>query len=342
MRINHLFKHSGILAFIIVIGLSTTPVSGQWLLNKKTVQDEKYADGPQKTWSESEYENYYHWRGNILNKQLQATESDQVLRRQKAILTGNKISTEIWNFGSISSPGNITSDIVWEGLGYGYEFGPFICAEVEVGFKSHIDAYPKTDSNGVQLTVPVVGTTSSGAVQPYDLTWESDYDTTKNRIRIVLDNFQDVHGSGIFNTVDPVSDQAGAAITISNIITGDTLQLTGSGSALMIVAATLTTSDYFNINLIPISGKLANAAGGDMILEILPKERSIYLARIISDGLVSLGGEVSPDQKEFWGWQPLAYSDLNVPYADPGSDFIPVSTDIANRIAGLMAGITRN
>ncbi|NQU28078.1 MAG: hypothetical protein HQ528_07315 [Candidatus Marinimicrobia bacterium] len=329
MRINQLFKQSGILLFLIVIGLSTTPVSGQWLLNKMTNQDEKYADGPQKTWSENEYENYYRWRGNILNKQLQATVSDQVLRRQKAILTGNKISTEIWNFGSISSPGNITSDIVWEGLGYGYEFGPFICAEVEVAFDSHIDAYPKTDSNGVNITIPVVGTTSSGAVQPYDLIWETNYDTTTNRIQIVLDNFQDVHGPGIFNLVDPVSEQAGAAITISTLSVGDTLLLTGgTASALMSVLSIRTSSDYLKFNLTPISGKLVDVAGGNMILEILPKERSIYMARIISDGLVSLGGEVSPDQKEFWGWQPLAYSDLNVPYADPNSDFIPVSTDI--------------
>ena len=72
----------------------------------------------------------------------------QLLRIQKAILNGNKITTEIWNYGSISSPGNRVTDIIWEGLGYGYEFGPFICAEVEVESSIHQDSYPKVDNNG--------------------------------------------------------------------------------------------------------------------------------------------------------------------------------------------------
>ena len=127
------------------------------------------------------------------------------MRRQKAILNGNKITTEIWNYGSISSPGNRVTDIVWEGLGYGYEFGPFICAEVEVSSASHQDAYPKVNAQG-------------------DTTW---------------------------------------------------------------------------------------------------------YARVISDGLTSLGGEVSPDGTEFYGWEPLAFNDdLSVPYADPLSENIPTSNDL--------------
>ena len=63
-------------------------------------------------------------------------------------MNGNKITTEIWNYGSISSPGNRVTDIVWEGLGYGYEFGPFIGAIVPVPANSHQDAFPKLDSNG--------------------------------------------------------------------------------------------------------------------------------------------------------------------------------------------------
>lgn len=141
-----------------------------------------------------------------------ASANNQVLRRQKAILNGNKITTEIWNYGSISSPGNRVSDIVWEGLGYGYEFGPFIGSEVEVPEKSHLDAFRKTDENG-----------------------------------------------------NPVSDKDG---------------------------------------------------------------NPIWVANIISDGLVSLGGEVSPDGKSFWGWEPLAYNDENVPYADPNSPYIPTSNDV--------------
>jgi hypothetical protein len=105
------------------------------------------------------------------------------------------------------------TDIVWEGLGYGYEFAPFICAEVPVPPRSHRDAYIKRNAGG-------------------------------------------------------------------NVITD---------------------------------------AQGD----------TVWAARIISDGLISLGGEVSPDGREFWGWEPLATNDDGtVPYAEPTSDRIPSSNDI--------------
>ena len=103
-------------------------------------------EGPQKNWNSLDHEVFYQWRDKILERR--AISNDEILRRQKAILNGNKITTEIWNYGSISSPGNRVTDIVWEGLGYGYEFGPFIGAEVPVAANSHIDAYIKKDANG--------------------------------------------------------------------------------------------------------------------------------------------------------------------------------------------------
>ena len=165
---------------------------------------EKYKYGPKKDWSNWEHRRYYNWRGKIAKRTYEQNNNEQILRRQKAILNGNKITTEIWNYGSISSPGNRVTDIIWEGLGYGYEFGPMICAEIPILSKSHEDAFSKISSDG-------------------DTTWH------------------------------------------------------------------------------------VNA---------------------ISDGLVSLGGEVSPDGQEFWTWEPLAYNDSNVPYADPNSDFLPTSTDV--------------
>ena len=165
---------------------------------------EKFKSGPKKTWSDWEHRRYYSWRDRITNQHQESNNSDQILRRQKAILNGNKITTEIWNYGSISSPGNRVTDIIWEGLGYGYEFGPMICAEIPILSKSHEDAFPKISPSG-------------------DTTW------------------------------------------------------------------------YVNA---------------------------------ISDGLVSLGGEVSPDGQEFWTWEPLAYNSSGVPYADPLSDFLPTSTDV--------------
>lgn len=195
---NSFFPRMVILSLFLSISFSQI-----WPLGKQNRAD-LYKQGPQKNWSKWEYDRFYNWRNEVLLNQLNTSADDQVLRRQKAILNGNKITAEIWNYGSISSPGNRVSDIVWEGLGYGYEFGPFICAELPVEPRSHQDAYPNVDANG------------------------------------------------------------------------DT----------------------------------------------------IWYVRAISDGLVSLGGEVSPDGKEFWGWEPLAYNNQGVPYADPNSDYIPTSNDI--------------
>jgi len=166
--------------------------------------------GPEKSWNSVDHEYFYQWREKVRANRVKL--NDEILRRQKAILNGNKITTEIWNYGSISSPGNRVTDIVWEGLGYGYEFGPFIGAEVEVPEGSHQDAYIKKDENG-----------------------------------------------------NPVLDNDG---------------------------------------------------------------NPIWVAKVISDGLVSLGGEISPDGKTFWGWEPLAYNEQGVPYGNPNSPRIPTSNDV--------------
>ena len=188
--------------FILILFFACSIVFAQWPFRKDL---EWYRNGPEKEWSQRDHERYFKWRDRIDLKRISGNQDDQILRRQKAILNGNKITTEIWNYGSISSPGNRVTDIVWEGLGYGYEFGPFICAEVEVSSASHQDAYPKVSAQG-------------------DTTW---------------------------------------------------------------------------------------------------------YARVISDGLTSLGGEVSPDGTEFYGWEPLAFNDdLSVPYADPLSENIPTSNDL--------------
>lgn len=51
---------------------------------------------------------------------------------KEVIIRGNKITTVVFNYGSICRPnylGNI-ADLVWMGLGYGYEFGPLAAAKV--------------------------------------------------------------------------------------------------------------------------------------------------------------------------------------------------------------------
>ena len=85
-----------------------------------------YIDGPKKEWTERDHDRYYRWRDRLSASRKAETTDEQILPRQKAILNGNKITTEIWNYGSISSPGNRVTDIVWETLGYGYEFGWYV------------------------------------------------------------------------------------------------------------------------------------------------------------------------------------------------------------------------
>ena len=53
-------------------------------------------------------------------------------KEKNLIVSGNKIKTILYNTGSIcrpnifSPPGNV-ADLVWQGLGYGFEFGPLGC-----------------------------------------------------------------------------------------------------------------------------------------------------------------------------------------------------------------------
>jgi hypothetical protein len=50
--------------------------------------------------------------------------------RKKLIMNGNKITVTIYNYGSLSAPGDRITDVVWNGLGYAYEFGPLVGASV--------------------------------------------------------------------------------------------------------------------------------------------------------------------------------------------------------------------
>lgn len=69
---------------------------------------------------------------------------------KESIIQGNKVKTVVFNYGSICAPnylGNI-ADLVWNGLGYGFEFGPLAAAEVvnDAGDTLHIvdDSFIRT------------------------------------------------------------------------------------------------------------------------------------------------------------------------------------------------------
>ena len=143
--------------------------------------------------------------------------------RRDVILNGNRITTQILNFGSISAPGNTITDIVWNGLGYGYEFGPFVAAEIVDEGRRDPKSVLKVDENGT-----------------------------------------------------PVLDENG---------------------------------------------------------------QQIYVMHIISDGIASGGGEVSPDGSERWGWHPIpcaqpvgSFAGLEVVSRE--SDLIPVSDAQDNNLDG--------
>ena len=64
---------------------------------------------------------------NFEKRLRKATGSSRV---RSAVISGNRITTSIYDYASISRPGLATNDLVWNGLGYGYEFGPLVGAEI--------------------------------------------------------------------------------------------------------------------------------------------------------------------------------------------------------------------
>ncbi|MBT8400105.1 MAG: hypothetical protein KJO98_06490, partial [Rhodothermia bacterium] len=102
--------------------------------------------------------------------------------RRDVIMNGNRITSQIQNFGSISSPGNTITDIVWNRLGYGYEFGPFVAAEIMAPkedpnsvLRTDTTGSPLLDENGDSVYVWHIvsdGLTSNGGeTSPDGLTW---------------------------------------------------------------------------------------------------------------------------------------------------------------------------
>jgi hypothetical protein len=62
-----------------------------------------------------------------------AKTSGKMSERRSLIIKGNKITTIVYNTGSITRPNTLgnTADLVWNRLGYGYEFVPLVAAKVQ-------------------------------------------------------------------------------------------------------------------------------------------------------------------------------------------------------------------
>ncbi|MBI2427763.1 MAG: hypothetical protein HYV29_03035 [Ignavibacteriales bacterium] len=72
---------------------------------------------------------YQRWR----DEQFRMLKSTGLQSEVKSlVIQGNKIRSIIYNTGAISNPGVLGNvlDLVWNGLGYGYEFGPLVAARV--------------------------------------------------------------------------------------------------------------------------------------------------------------------------------------------------------------------
>ncbi len=92
-------------------------------------------------------------------------------QRSNVLLNGNKITTEMWNYGSFSSPGNRTTDFVWNGLGYAYEIGFYVGAEVVVPQGSHKDVFQEPGTGRWVAHIISDGMKSNGGeVSPDGLT----------------------------------------------------------------------------------------------------------------------------------------------------------------------------
>ncbi|HEX9659213.1 MAG TPA: hypothetical protein VGA18_02895, partial [Rhodothermales bacterium] len=112
---------------------------------------EELRKGLQRGWSAQQVEVWDDYMTEVSRKSFKSVSQQQcedLTFRRDALLNGNRITTQITNFGSISSPGNRISDIVWSGLGYGYEFGPLVAAEIIDEGRTDPQSVPRRDANG--------------------------------------------------------------------------------------------------------------------------------------------------------------------------------------------------
>lgn len=156
---------------------------------------------------------------------------------KESIISGNKITTILFNYASICAPnrlGNV-ADLVWNGLGYGFEFGPLAAAEV-------VD----TNGNKVQIVSDSFIRTFQGDYSPDGtLKWgwlpKSGYvDTTQNEIARL--NIGDANGDGKPDSWPETWYSAGAGKYIWPAFLGD--QATAPDEEVFYVVDDYTNAEF--------------------------------------------------------------------------------------------------
>ncbi len=126
-----LFEKSGFIMKGKTAILLLLLIAGNFVLGQdQSVIDSIFA---KKNWTHSDYlaVQPYDMDDDRLNKV-----TGEITERKFVVISGNKITTVLYNYGSVCAPGgyegvigNVT-DLVWNGLGYGYEFGLLAGARV--------------------------------------------------------------------------------------------------------------------------------------------------------------------------------------------------------------------
>ncbi len=106
------------------------------------------------------------WGDLYKDNKITKTKGDQNNIKQ-LIMNGNAITTVIFNYGSICKPNYLSNiaDLVWKGLGYGFEFGPLALGEVTTTYANgKVDTFYVDDNSHV---LPSQGTYSPDGTQKW-------------------------------------------------------------------------------------------------------------------------------------------------------------------------------
>ncbi len=169
-------------SFLIFIALSTTGFSQQNGLDTVNIKGLTHDD-------------MVRLFGNLFKPNLTFKVDGDQRAIKSVIISGNKITTILYNYGSICKPntlGNI-ADLVWHGLGYGFEFGPLALGEVTTRYADgRVDTFYIDDNSQI---LPTQGTYSPDGTQKWGWLPKDGY-ADPNQPYIATLTAQDLNGDG--------------------------------------------------------------------------------------------------------------------------------------------------